>query len=133
MKILKLLVRHGVFLAAVFVISSDALAFNGPLDTPAARSNDVRSSPMVAVTAVGNKLVAVGQRGHIIFSHDGGESWVQADVPVSSDLVAVSFASELQGWAVGHDGVVVHTDDGGLTWTLQLDGHETSKLIPETG
>lgn len=129
MKILKLLASHGVFLVAVIVISSDALAFTKPLDTPSERSDDVRSSPMVAVTSVGSKLVAVGQRGHIILSHDGGESWIQADVPVSSDLVAVSFASELQGWAVGHSGVVVHTADGGLTWTLQLDGHETSKLI----
>lgn len=131
MNILKVLVRHGVFLVAVIVVSSDALAFTGPLDTPPEESRDVRSSPMVAVTSVGSKLVAVGQRGHIILSHDDGESWTQADVPVSSDLVAVSFASESRGWAVGHDGVVVHTDDGGLTWTLQLDGHETSKLITD--
>lgn len=33
-------------------------------------------------------------------------------MPVSSDLVAVSFPDAANGWAVGHDGVVLKTSDG---------------------
>src|SRR5690606_40556522 len=34
-------------------------------------------------------------------------------------LTAVTFADENNGWAVGHDAVILHTADGGETWTLQ--------------
>ena len=32
-------------------------------------------------------------------------------VPVSSDLVAVAFPTPQQGWAVGHDGVILASAD----------------------
>ena len=50
-------------------------------------------------------------------------------MPVSSDLTAVFFVDERKGWAVGHDGVILHTDDGGETWTLQLDGRTANELL----
>ena len=34
----------------------------------------------------GQRIVAAGERGHIIFSDDGGETWVQSQVPVSLTL-----------------------------------------------
>src|SRR5690606_22399355 len=86
-------------------------------------------SPLTAIARAGDRLVAVGQRGHILVSEDAGKSWSQASVPVSSDLVAVSFASASHGWAVGHGGVVLKTEDGGLSWAVQLDGHQSSELI----
>ncbi|MCY1442114.1 Ycf48-like protein [compost metagenome] len=86
-------------------------------------------SPMSAVTHVGNRTIAVGPRGHIAVSDDGGNTWRQSAVPVSSDLVAVSFPSEQHGWAVGHGGVVLHSSDGGETWEKQLDGKQASQLV----
>jgi hypothetical protein len=56
-------------------------------------------------------------------------TWQQAEVPVSSDLVAVSFPSPSAGWAVGHDGVILHTNDSGATWSRQLDGRRTGALL----
>jgi photosystem II stability/assembly factor-like uncharacterized protein len=76
-------------------------------------------------------VVAVGQRGHIVYSDDAGKSWTQASVPVSSDLVAVSFPTPEKGWAVGHDGVVLHSADAGKTWQRQLDGHLAGKLMAD--
>ena len=55
-------------------------------------------------------------------SNDGGATWQQSKVPVSSDLTAVYFVNDRKGWAVGHDGVILATSDGGAPWTLQLDG-----------
>ena len=96
--------------------------FQDPLAVPAQPSALASRSLLQGVARAGQRLVAVGQRGHIVHSSDGGGTWQQAKVPVSSDLTAVFFASERKGWAVGHDGVILHTTDGGLSWTLQFDG-----------
>ena len=50
-------------------------------------------------------------------SDDEGTSWRQVESPVSSDLVAVRFVSAYQGFASGHDGVILATTDGGEHWT----------------
>jgi photosystem II stability/assembly factor-like uncharacterized protein len=92
------------------------------LDTPAARSALAPRALLNGLARAGERIVAVGQRGHIIYSDDAGQSWHQAEAPVSSDLVAVNFPTATDGWAVGHDGVVLHTKDGGQSWALQLDG-----------
>jgi photosystem II stability/assembly factor-like uncharacterized protein len=53
---------------------------------------------------------------------------VQARVPVSSDLVAVTFVGAREGWAVGHGGVVIHSSDGGANWEKQVDGDRLSRI-----
>jgi photosystem II stability/assembly factor-like uncharacterized protein len=97
-------------------------AFVDPLDVPARPSALAARGPLHAVTLAGRRLVAVGERGHALWSDDGGATWTQADVPVSTDLTAVHFVSPSRGWAAGHDGVVLATRDGGRTWARQLDG-----------
>jgi photosystem II stability/assembly factor-like uncharacterized protein len=92
------------------------------LDTPAALTPRAASGLFNGLARAGARIVAVGQRGHVMYSDDAGASWKQARVPVSSDLVAVTFPSPTRGWAVGHDGVIVHTTDAGATWTRQLVG-----------
>jgi photosystem II stability/assembly factor-like uncharacterized protein len=92
------------------------------LDAPAIKSPLASRALLNGLASAGSRIVAVGQRGHILYSDDAGGSWRQADVPVSSDLVAVSFPEPTKGWAVGHDGVVLHSADAGVTWTVQLDG-----------
>lgn len=65
-------------------------------------------------------LVAVGERGHALLSADGGE-WTQADsMPTRSTLTAVTGAGGSL-WAVGHDGVIVHSGDAGRTWERQRE------------
>lgn len=103
-----------------------------PLRLPAVRSALAARSPLFAVARAGSRLVVVGQRGHILTSDDGGASWQQAEVPVSTDLVAVHFASDSKGWAVGHDGVILHSADGGRHWQRQLDGRQAADLIVNT-
>jgi photosystem II stability/assembly factor-like uncharacterized protein len=92
------------------------------LDLPAIMSPRCQQGVLLGIAAAGNRLVAVGERGCIVYSDDNGKRWQQAHVPVSATLTAVTFASPTQGWAVGHFGVVVHSSDGGVTWTTQLDG-----------
>ena len=96
---------------------------------PAVTNPLAASEPMMAVAQGGARLIAVGPRGTILISDDEAVSWHQASVPVSSDLVAVTFKSAKQGWAVGHDGQVLHTEDGGKTWATQLNGRQAAKLM----
>ena len=108
--------------------AQDAKAFERPADTPAISSRLAARSPLMAVATAGQRVVAVGLRGHVVYSDDLGKSWVQAHVPVSSDLVAVTFVGEREGWAVGHGGVVIHSRDGGANWEKQVDGDHLSRL-----
>lgn len=123
--------RYQNFFGAVAVglpLAVLAGTFQAPLDRPAQSTHLAAQTPLLAAANAGKRVVAVGQRGHIVFSDDAGLSWKQASVPVSTDLVAISFPTETQGWVVGHGGVVLHTVDGGATWTKQLDGRQSAQL-----
>lgn len=124
--------RGSLLLAAlaIFTIAGPARsAFLDPLDVPAIKSALASKSPANALTMAGKRIVAVGHRGHILYSDDQGKSWIQASVPVSTDLTAVTFATPEKGWAVGHGGVILATTDGGANWTRQLDGRGLGKLL----
>ncbi len=78
-------------IAVPFARPAIAAEFADVLDTPAVRSELAVQSMMTGLTRAGERLIAVGQRGHILYSDDRGQHWQQAQVPVSSDLVAVHF------------------------------------------
>lgn len=110
--------------------TAHAVPFTDVLEVPAMPSALASSSALRDVTLAGPRLVAVGPRGHILYSDDHGAHWQQAQVPVSADLNAVSFATPELGWAVGHDGVVLHSRDGGVHWHKQLDGRALAEQLP---
>jgi photosystem II stability/assembly factor-like uncharacterized protein len=97
----------------------------------AVKSPRAVKSMLLDVTRAGERLVVVGERGHILLSDDNGITWKQADVPVSVTLTAAYFPSSQNGWVVGHDGVVLHSQDGGETWSVQFDGNRANKLLFE--
>lgn len=119
---------RALLVSLMLCASITASAFKNPQDLPAVISAQAARSPLLAVAHAGARIVAVGLRGHIVFSDDGGKTWTQAASPVSSDLLAVSFPSPRQGWAVGHGGVVLHSADGGTTWVRQLEGRQASDI-----
>ena len=118
-----------VALALTAPIAATAAGYQDVLDAPARESVLASKGLLNGLASAGKRVVAVGQRGHIVYSDDAGQTWRQAKVPVSSDLVAVSFPTPEQGWAVGHDGVVLHSIDAGLTWTKQLDGRTAGEAM----
>ena len=67
---------------------------------------------------VENALIAVGERGHVLISEDGGDSWEQIQVPTRATLTGVYFIDRAHGWVVGHDQVILRTQDGGKSWEL---------------
>ena len=76
------------------------------------------SSLLLDLAVAGQRLVAVGERGHVLLSDDQGATWRQAkSVPTRVLLTAVFFVDAEYGWAVGHDETILNTADGGETWT----------------
>ena len=74
-----------------------------------------------------DKIITVGERGHVLISRDHGISWEQILVPTRVTLTGVYFSNQYQGWIVGHDGVILHTADGGRAWI-----HQGGDPDPET-
>ena len=40
-------------------------------------------------------------------------------VPTQENLNAILFRDAKEGWAVGDNGTILYTNDGGVTWLLQ--------------
>ena len=81
-----------------------------------------------AATA-GGLIVVVGERGHILSSRDDGRTWHQASVPTRATLTGVFLHDQHLGWAVGHDGVILRTRDGGDNWTLRYTQGEADRPL----
>ena len=89
-----------------------------PVDHAADLEPNAGRSLLLDVARAGARLVAVGERGHIMLSDDNGQSWSQSrGVPSRTMLTAVCFSDDRHGWAVGHDEIILSTVDAGNNWT----------------
>jgi len=87
---------------------------------PAMPSALAAKTLLLDAARAGDRVVAVGAYGHVLLSDDDGLTWRQAtSVPTRATLTGVTFVGEREGWAVGHDAVILATTDGGEHWTLQ--------------
>lgn len=112
--------RQCCYLCLAALVSFPAQA--DALRLPAVQSKQSMSLVQLGVSRAGSRLVSVGERGTILISDDHGKSWRQAVVPVSVTLTRVMFSDALNGWVVGHAGVVLRTLDGGESWQKMFDG-----------
>lgn len=121
------------YLLIAAAASSLLLPFNHAVAEPKAAQIMPKAdrSMLLDIQKYSDKMVAVGERGHVLISNDGGQTWQQKPVPTAKMLTAVHFVDANNGWAVGHDGHIVMSKDGGETWTLQRDGLAAQKLRNE--
>ncbi len=122
--------RRSLIVLGTWGLVAPALAarFVEPADMPALPSALAARSPLLAAAHAGERAIAVGRRGTVVYTSDGGATWTQATVPVSVDLTAVCFPRPATGWAVGHGGVAIETRDGGATWTKRLAGKQADEI-----
>lgn len=115
--------------AADAAASAEAPAPSTPTARPLPAEKSARAihGLLLDIAYTGQRLVAVGERGNIVASRDG-ERWAQVAVPVRATLTGLSFADANEGWAVGHDTTILHTADGGRTWTVQ--NYQPERLRP---
>jgi photosystem II stability/assembly factor-like uncharacterized protein len=98
------------------------------LQRPSPVSAQPARSVLTALQAFDSNLVMVGESGCILLRDHAGQLQ-QANVPVDVLLTAVFFPDTHNGWAVGHDGVILHSNDSGQNWRKQLDGHTINELM----
>ena len=95
---------------------------------PSIPSPDAPRSLLLDIASAGERLVVVGEQGHIILSDDGGASWTHAEVPVSLMLNGVDFPTAERGWTVGHEAITLNSGDGGRTWSIALSSEAIAAL-----
>jgi photosystem II stability/assembly factor-like uncharacterized protein len=87
------------------------------------------SSLLLDLEVAGPLIIAVGERGHILLSSDRGDHWQQVEVPTRSTLTAVWIDGRDRVWAVGHDGLILRSQDGGLSWARQRSSAEPDRPL----
>lgn len=78
---------------------------------------------------IGDRIIVVGERGHILVSRDQGLSWQQQQVPTRATLTSVFFIDPLNGWAAGHTGIILRTRDGGQSWQEVYSNAEDERPV----
>lgn len=120
--------RRGVFSSALFLACSFLLGTTGlhaEMDAPPTGFvPPVRAAPPPATRSLlldayvlGASIFAVGERGALIRSDDSGQNWDTIDLSVAATFTGITFADTHRGWIVGHDGAILITNDGGLSWS----------------
>lgn len=108
--------------AAIALLCINGHAIAASAQKPAVAVTHPSQAPILAAARAGQRIVAVGDHGIVLLSDDNGRTFHQAKtVPTQALLTSLSFIDAKQGWAAGHDGVILHTADGGETWTLQRE------------
>jgi photosystem II stability/assembly factor-like uncharacterized protein len=90
-----------------------------------------------------NRAYVVGPFGTFLATADGGTTWKKSGfsweklIPrileevgskIEPNLNAVHFVTQEIGWVVGEFGLILHTRDGGRTWTSQRGGGKLPQL-----
>jgi len=122
-RIISLLLVITVILPASFSRAGDFLK------QPAFKTKQPARAALMDITRTGHRLIAVGERGLIIYSDDDGRKWTQAEVPVRTTLTAIRFSEPESGWAIGHECVLLHSTDQGSTWKKVLDGYQINDMM----
>jgi photosystem II stability/assembly factor-like uncharacterized protein len=112
--------RLAVGITVAAMIAAAAAYAISPRHTPPLQDTRIPLERMqidtLARSAAG--IVAGGELGHILVSHDEGRHWASAQL--STDRYAlvnqIVFATDRLGIAVGHEGWILRTEDGGNSW-----------------
>ena len=113
--------RRGQFVLLVAsLLTGGAVAAGESLQIPAIRSALASKALLTDSAQLSDRVVAVGAYGNIVYSTDG-KTWTQANVPSQGLLTTVYFVDDREGWAAGHDTLILHTTDGGENWTIQYE------------
>jgi len=115
--------RFAILAAGVLAVGALVNAQAAEKDTRTPRPSTlmplVGKSILLDVEAMGDRLVIVGERGHILVSDDAGKTWEQIRAPVSAMLTGLHVVNEKVAYAVGHDGSILRTNDAGSSWEIK--------------
>lgn len=106
--------------AAALVAFASALAFAPRTPPPLAPTTiGVERTHFNAINLNGERLLTAGAMGEILYSDDKGAHWSPAKLNQDRQalIVSMAFAPDKKlGFAVGHEGWILRTKDGGSSW-----------------
>ena len=106
--------------AAALVAFASALAFAPRTPPPLAPTTiGVERTHFNAISLNGDRLLTAGAMGEILYSDDKGAHWSPAKLNQDRQalIVSMAFAPDKKlGFAVGHEGWILRTKDGGSSW-----------------
>ncbi len=106
--------------AAALVAFASALAFAPRTPPPLAPTTiGVERTHFNAISLNGERLLTAGAMGEILYSDDKGAHWSPAKLNQDRQalIVSMAFAPDKKlGFAVGHEGWILRTKDGGSSW-----------------
>jgi len=101
-------------------------------DDDFARNDSIEGDLQAVYFADADHGWAVGFKGLILHTADGGESWVNQaiEMEVTIDFWSVFFLNEKVGFVVGTGGSIFMTKDGGNLWERKnVEGINRTRLI----
>ncbi|MBV0934714.1 WD40/YVTN/BNR-like repeat-containing protein [Marinobacterium weihaiense] len=101
-----------VAVAGLFAFSHRDTPPLGPSQIPVENMN------LTSITQTAAGLVTAGELGHILVSNDQGNSWNKATLSHQRHalITRLHFKDERNGLAIGHEGWILKTTDGGRNW-----------------
>jgi photosystem II stability/assembly factor-like uncharacterized protein len=106
-------------------------ADNNILTKAAEQSGLVEQSVFLEIASDHQHQILVGEYGRILVRSSNDTQWLQADVPVQTTMTAVAIVDENVAWAVGHQGVILKSQDGGKSWQKKFDGIQLTGLLKQ--
>lgn len=70
-----------------------------------------------------NVIFAVGQKGAILRSGNGGEAWTRVNSGTSINLQSIQFTDNQTGYILGQNGLMLKTENSGTDWFLLRKTH----------
>lgn len=115
------MVRTPVGIAMAVLIALGAAQAFAPRETPPLATTRLAVDRMHLNSLIRSKagIVAGGELGALLYSTNEGKDWQRASLAVERQALVtqINFAADgLLGMAVGHEGTILRTKDGGLSW-----------------
>jgi photosystem II stability/assembly factor-like uncharacterized protein len=99
-------------------------------EAPAAQYPKAPKTLLLDITAHEDLILAVGQRGHILRSSDGGDHFSLQHSPTAHTLTSILAISPTVILAAGHHLTLIRSTDAGQTWSaLTLDHSDSSPWL----
>lgn len=122
--------RIAFLLCFIFAFNSHTAASQDSDQSYAVASKIAIHSQLLDGAQKNNLMIVVGERGHILYSKDEGQSWQQGNVPSRALLTGVFLQNEKLAWAVGHDATILRSNDGGKNWQrVYYDPEQEAPLL----